>query len=1224
MQLIYKGIYHVKARLAELTGIVLPISNIKSINFYGMSTFVPRNLSPKTASPKRRIQGKWWIFFFLLLASAQQAGAQAIHIDLQQTNLAKIVAALQQQAPKINFSYSEAALSRIKVDHVQLEAAKPLEALELLKKNYGLQYLQDGNNITLKYVATPAPRKGKTIVLSGTVTDDKNQPLSGVNVMDKDTHKGVVSGPDGKYTIETQEDAALTFSFVGYTAQTLTADSNTLDVRMKSDVGVLDEIVAVGYQKLRKSDLTGAVSSVKAKELNLTAPTVGQALVGKVAGVVVSQTDGSPYASTKIRVRGVGSINASSDPLYVIDGYPAGNDIFINPEDIETIDILKDAASAAIYGSRASGGVVLITTKKGKEGKGKLEYDFQVGQNELSKKIKLMNSDQFTSLLIDGRNNSYKDKVIIAGGTWSDAMFSDDNATRVARVGSAANVQIPTDMYDFANQKALPSLYNTDWQDALYRKALFTRHSLSFTGGSKTTHYAVSGGYQNQDGIVIGTGQKRINFRSNVDGEINKRLKVGANISYTSNTNQETQEGRWDHSPMLAALIYVPNFPVYQGDTLATNLEAAQTNLYGYQSVENPVALATRVKITRKGDRSTYNGFATYEFLKDLIFKVNLGTQIYSEKYDYYLPTNISNGIYAPYSAQSIAAATATAQTIQQKDQLAEFTLNYKKSIGKNHFTGLVGYTAQKNYTDLVSISAKGFQNDRVPEITTGATGQITVNSGTGKSTYTLVSYLGRIVYDYNNKYYLTGSFRTDGSSRFGPSNRWGKFPSISAGWNASKEDFYQKLLGDKSTLRLRASWGLSGNNSIGNYGALQTFNNPTGAVFGNNVISTAYYAGGIADNNLGWESTSQYNFGFDLGLFHDRLLIIANYYDSHTFNLLLDNNISAISGSSSIRTNLKDSKIRNRGVDVQIDGRIIRSKDFTFNASGNISINRNKVLDLGGSSTITKAGAERSYLTHITETGQPVGMFYGYKVAGMVRQKDMANIAIDDANYNASTQSFPTNYKIVGPARSASSTTPLQPGDLYFKDVNGDGVVNSSDLGIIGTPYPKFTYGFSMNAAYKLIDISASFNGSYGNQVLDGQDYYLYNMEGSGNQYNDVTQRYRSEAEPGNGKVYRADRSSSQSNSTRLSTFYLQSGSFLRCTDITLGYTLPTIGGLTKSGITNVRIYGSINNAFTITKYKGYNPEVDYNNGSNVTPGVDYGMYPLVKAYNLGVKLTF
>jgi TonB-linked SusC/RagA family outer membrane protein len=1073
-----------------------------------------------------------------------------------------------------------------------------------------------------------APKKtssnNQVIQITGVVTDENNQPLPGVNVRVKNTTVGTTTDANGKYTISADPGATLVYTFIGYLAHEASVSSVTnINVKLQPQANMLNEVVAIGYQSIRKSDVTGAISSVKSSELNLSAPTIGQALVGKVAGVQISQTNGAPYQSTKIRVRGVGSFNASSDPLYVIDGYPAGNDVYINPNDVESVDILKDAASAAIYGSRASGGVVIITTKRGKEGKGKFTYDVQTGINQLAKKVKLLDANGFAQLVIDGRNNSYHDLYVNSGKTWTDAMYSDANTTRIANVGNAGSVSIPSEIYNFATQSLIPQTVNTDWQDELYRNTFYQKHNLSFSGASSGIRYFVSGAYQNQPGIIRSSGQERYNFRTNVDGDVSKKLHVGANISYTQNQNRETQEGRFDHGPILGALIYMPYFPAYNTDgSLATNAAASQSQAYGYQSIENPLALADRTSIRRKGYRSTYNANVTYKILSSLSAKVNLGTQTYNEKYDYYLPTSLSSGAFAPGSAQSIAAATAAAQTLNQLDQLGEFTLNYNKQFGKHHFDALAGYTAQKTSTDILSVFARGFQNDNIPEITNkGADASnftlVTPNNPapglglipTQKSVYTLLSYLGRVNYNFDNKYFLTGSFRADGSSRFGPLNKYGYFPSVAAGWNVSQEPFYNNFLGEQSTVKLRASWGLSGNFNIGNYNTQQTMAAPTGVVLGNSTVVTATYPGGIKDEKLSWETTSQYNFGTDIGLFNGRLSVIVNYYLSHSYNLLYNQPISAIAGSTTILTNLRDSKIRNTGFDFQLDGRIIKTQDFTFNASGNISINRNKVIKLQDNSTIIINGAERSYLTNITQQGQPVGMFYGFQVGGIITAENLGKTA-----------------------PSASSTNPAKIGDLYFVDTNKDGVVNDADKTVIGSPYADFTYGFAINSTYKHFDIAASFNGSHGNKVLDGQDYYLYNMEGSGNQYADVANRYRNEANSGNGTVYRASRGGTQSNSTRLSSFYLQDGSFLRCTNITLGYSLPNLLQ-SKLGISNARIFASVVNAFTITKYKGYNPEVDYNfssGGSNSTqpanlaPGIDYGVYPLVRSYNLGVSITF
>ncbi|RZK14434.1 MAG: SusC/RagA family protein, partial [Pedobacter sp.] len=340
--------------------------------------------------------------------------------------------------------------------------------------------------------------------IGGTVTDEKGQALPGVSVYDKQTKKSTTTDSNGKFSLDVPNGATLVFSYIGFETQEVSViTTKTINVKLKESSNTLNEVVAIGYQKIRKSDVTGAISSVKASEMNLSAPTVGQALVGKVAGVQVSQTSGAPYAGTKIRVRGVGSINASSNPLYVIDGYPSGNNVFINPEDIETIDILKDAASAAIYGSRASGGVVMITTKRGKDGKGRFQYDVQAGITQLHKKVKLLDASQFIQLMIDGRNNAYKDLVVNGGRlTWNDSMFSDNNTTRTTNVGNGSSVSIPEDIYDFASQTAKAPAFNTDWQDELYRNAFFQRHNLAFSGGNKDIKYFVSGGYQDQDGIV--------------------------------------------------------------------------------------------------------------------------------------------------------------------------------------------------------------------------------------------------------------------------------------------------------------------------------------------------------------------------------------------------------------------------------------------------------------------------------------------------------------------------------------------------------------------------------------------------------------------------------------------------------------------------------------------------------------------------------------------------
>ncbi|MCF8340849.1 MAG: TonB-dependent receptor [Chitinophagaceae bacterium] len=1089
---------------------------------------------------------------------------------------------------------------------------------------------------------------------TGTVLGAANEPLANVTVQNK--QKSVITDAAGKFSIAAVNGDVLVFSAVGYESTSVKFNGVAIKVQLREAIKTLDEIVSIGYQKVRKSDITGAIASVKAKEMNLSTPTLSQALVGKVAGVQISQVSGAPYSGTKIRVRGTGSINASSEPLYVIDGYaiggnisqgqgnggnstggynPAtsGNDIFINPDDIESVEILKDAASAAIYGSRASAGVVLITTKRGKQGKGKLEYSYQYSSQDLAKKVDLLDANQFTELFIEGRNGNYKDILLSKNITWSDAFYSDDNATRIVKAGQTAqgcSVCIIKDLYDFTAQKMIAPKYNTDWQDVLYNKAAVQRHNLSFSGGTNNTKYLISGGYLDQPGILNSTFQKRINFRANIDADVTDKLKTSASVFVTNTKNREVQEGRFNQGPILGALVYMPIFPAYNADgTLAlSNINsAAQTDGFGYafQGIENPLALAQRVKIFRNGTRATFGASASYEVIPNLIAKINIGGEHYSEKYEYFYPTNLSNGINPAGSPQSILAANSSAQFLNTQDLLAEYTLNYHKQYKKNVLDVVGGYSAQQTNLDVLSVAAKNYTNNLVPEITAGGSvaGDFYRLGNTGKSTTTLISYLARGVYSFDKKYFLTGSFRSDASSRFGPQNRWGNFGSVSAGWLVSNESFYKQLLGKGSSLKLRASWGLTGNNNIGNYRYEQNLTGASGNVVGS-TVTNATWAGGIADGNLGWESTAQYNFGADAGFWNNRVSVMFNYYLSHSYNLLYNQSISALSGATSILTNLKNSDISNKGFDLQVDIKAIQSKDFNFSFSGNITANKNEVVSLGGASEIQINGAERSYITHVTREGSPVGSFFGIKVAGMVREKDVANTVADLAVYKANGNKFPAGYKLLGFPISTFATTPMRAGDLYFADINGDGLITDADKQIIGNPYPKFSYGFALNFNYKIFDLSASFNGSKGNQIIDGQDYYIRNMEGSGNQYSIVTERYRSEANPGNGYEYRASRGGSQSNSTRLSDYYLREGSFFRCTNLTFNVNLSGLAIVKKLHISGLSWNSSVDNAFTVTKYLGYNPEVDFNNGSNLTPGVDYGKYPLMRSFNTGIKVQF
>ncbi|MCD8540944.1 MAG: TonB-dependent receptor [Leadbetterella sp.] len=1069
--------------------------------------------------------------------------------------------------------------------------------------------------VWMTYGALPAAAQHRPV--KGKVTEAATgQPLAGVTAQVKGTAVAAMTDTDGEFALNVPANASsLIISFIGFKTVEVPV-SATVNVALESDIQALQEVVVVGYQTMRKSDITGAIASVKSGELNLSTPTVGQALVGKVAGVQISQVSGAPYNTTKIRVRGTSSINASSDPLYVIDGYPSNGDLFLNMEDIESIEVLKDAASAAIYGSRASGGVVLITTKRGKEGRTSVTYDYQFGINQLARKVDVLNAEQFFDLFVDAHNKTYKDLMTTQGKAWSDEYMRDDNVTRTTRTNNvnANTIRIPDFMYDFATGTIKKPEYDTDWQDELYRNAGNHRHNLSVAGGRNGVRYAVSGGYQDQQGIMLHTDMVKYNLRSNIDIDLSKKITIGANLAYTDTKGNEVTEGRFHQSPVLTALIYAPFLPAYTEDgTPAQYGMSALSSEYAFQSdIENPLAYTKMVKNFRKTTRATYNVYGQYKIIEPLVAKLSFGTYNYTNNWEYYRPTSITSGVNPPYSTQAITAANAQNTRTDERDYLTELTLNFNKRISDFNLSGVVGASTQSHITDVIAVTANGFTDDKVPYITGGGSDAANFSRGgsTGITQHAMASGFGRMNVNYLDRYHITASFRGDGSSLFGPKNRWAYFPSISGGWTISDELFYKNLVGERTSLKFRASWGISGNNGIGTYNYQQVMGK-TGVVIGN-AVQTAMYPGAFRDDKLGWESTSQTNIGLDLGLFKGRLQVIANYYDSYTYNLLFSKSITALSGSTSMLTNLPDSKINNRGFDFQLDGLVVSAKDYEVRASGNISVNRNKVLDLGGASTILSRGAERGYDTHITMEGQPIGMFYGYKVAGMVKTQEEAN-AINNS---------PDVHDDI-PARSAAQSTKIQPGDLYFEDTNKDGIVNDLDKAIIGSPHPDFIYAVSLSGRYKKFDISVSGNGTQGNMVLDGQNYYNLNMEGSGNQYADVDQRYRTPENPGNGEIYRAARGGTQSNSTRLSTFYLNDGSFFRITNVTLGYNWNT-AKLTHNTISNIRIYVSSDNLFTTQKYRGYNPEVDYGNGANLTPGVDYGKYPLMRSFNAGLKVQF
>ena len=1179
------------------------------------------NFSDRTPSVRRLV-----VSLVLMLLAALPAAAQnkKITVDLDNVPVREFIKTVESQSG-YTFAYNNSEIDLTRRVSVKAADENVVDVVIRALSAQNLTARMEGSRIVVSRkpaaarVQTAQPVRGG--VVTGTVKTISGEPVIGASVIVLETNRGNVTGLEGDFSVEATPGQTLSVSFLGYNTQQIKVGSQTsFDITLTEDSKQISEVLVVGYTPMRKSDFTGSIASVKASELSATTPTVGQSLVGKVAGVEVHQTSGAPGDGVTIRVRGVNSLSASSAPLYVIDGYPASEDVFINPNDIESIDILKDAASAAIYGSRGASGVVLITTKRGKDGEAaKVSYDFSYGIQQLDHKVDLLNSTQFRDLLIDARNNSYRLRATAAGVSWSPY---DDNTIRAAKGFSLAEVGIHPMFYDFTTRTPVTPQYDTDWQDELFSNAGIMRHNVSVIGGTKAIKYMASVGYMDQDGIIAPSNHNRINARINLDAQITKRLTASISYSMYDAKNTVVQaEGRMINDGVIqSALMYLPNLPAYEenGDYARSAMIRMKTD-WGMNFPENPLAIANELDINEKMSRHNLNLNLVYEFLPDLKLSARLGQQWYNYRYFYYRPMSIGRDAAPAYSEELRSSNIARTTSTYDVDRLGEFTLSYKKKIGRHHIDALAGYTLQKKTYDRLGVEATGFADDRIHEVTGHGSNASDISLySTRKAAWAMMSFLTRVNYSFDDRYTLTGSFRADGSSRFGIDSRWGYFPSVSAGWTLSNEPFLKDALKDVASIRLRASWGKSGNNDIGNYASLAGISSGSYA-FGQTPVSTTY-EGSFTDAALGWKTTRQTNVGIDLGFFNGRLNVIGNWYNSISTDILYKYPISSISGATSTTTNMSGAKIRNRGFDVQLDARLLTGK-VNWNFSTNISVNRNKVVSMGGLDDIIST-TERSVGSHITKEGKPIGSFYGYQAVGIMSKADYANALLDRDVYIKNGNKFPEGYQLKGPAVASYALDNLSYGNAIWKDANGDGVITTDDKTIIGDAYPDFTGGFSTSLSWNGLDFSASFAYSYGGEVINFQDYYLYNMEGSGNQYSIVADRYISDAQPGRNNVPIASRISTTNTSLKLSSYYVEDASFFRCANITLGYTLPK-RWTSKLHITSCRVYVSGDNLFTITPYRGYNPEVSYKS-SNMMPGFDWGCYPLSRIYSVGLNLTF
>jgi TonB-linked SusC/RagA family outer membrane protein len=1130
--------------------------------------------------------------FFSAMTYAHHTPAQELlnrnlTLTMSDVTLEKVLSRVEHHA-KVRFAYSRDVVRLAETVSVTAKNEALSSVLDRLLAPLGIQYQVLNGQILLSKVkketsfiqpgekALLDTQQSTDIRVRGTVTgSETNEPLPGVSVVVKGTSSGTTTDIDGKYELSVAgESAVLVFSFVGYTPQEIAlGNRNQLDVKLVADIKALNEVVVVGYGTQKRGDITGAVASVSAKDLNgLPTPSLDGALTAKMPGVYVAQTTGTPGGGLTVRVRGTGSIGAGNEPLYVIDGFPVtasysqtSNPLnSLNPNDIESIEILKDASSTAIYGSRGSNGVVIVTTKSGKSGKMRVDVDTYTGFQKVTKYLDMMNASEFAQYIVDSRNNAWVD----AGGK-----PEDPNSARSAIYQILPALQNPSALGE-----------GTDWQREIFRQAPTHNVQLTLSGGNDKIKYMTSGGYFKQNGIVLNSDFQRYTFRVNLEAQASKRFKIGLNLTpaYTI-SNPTNSEGHWSGGGIvLSALTIAPHLPVYKEDgTYSTGLDLGN----GFSSIENPVKLA-KERINRQSElRLLGTVFGEFKILDNLTYKLLLGTDLESSRQNTFSPSIVGRDGAVPPVIPSGSNNTASSY-----NWLIEHTLNFNKSWGKHHFDALGGFTAQKVRSDMSSISSTNFPNDLVETLNAG----IVSSASTTAEEWSLLSFLARANYNYDSRYLLTATIRRDGSSRFGPNNKWGVFPSVSAGWRISEEAFMKEVT-VINELKLRASYGHTGNNFIGNY-------DHVGLLAKRNYVFAGSVVNGLGPNrisnaSLSWEKNKQSDIGLELGIFQNRIFLVADYYKKITSDLLLNVPTPSITGYTTARQNI--GKIENKGWEFGLTTQNLNKK-LKWSTDFNISFNRNKVLALGPSGE-PLYGNYQVTSSHVTQIGKPMGNFYGYQVQGIFQTQDEVN--------------------------SSPAFADSKPGHFRFQDVNGDGKLSSDDRTILGNPQPDFIYGLTNTLSFKGIDLTVLLQGVQGNEILNlGRRFYA-NYAGTANGIREMNNSWKSAQDPGDGKTPRVNRDlnkyASSNASANISSVHVEDGSFLRIRNIALGYNLPG-ALLEKVRMRTMRVYVNLQNPVTWTKYTGYNPEVSVQGASPLEPGVDYGGYPIAKVYTVGLNIGF
>lgn len=1111
-------------------------------------------------------------FFFLLIIAltipfvyAENAYGQIlkennISYSTKRTDITEVFDNLSRQTG-FHFFYDESVIEDLNAVSINVKNGSIQTILNELTKQTGLQFKIIDNTISVSRRQAVSTVTGnvrqENKQITGIIIDKQGESIIGANVIEKGTTNGVITDIDGKFSLAVQENAIIQISYIGYISQELvTGSSKDFRITLLEDTKTLEEVVVVAYGTQIKRNITGSMETVSFNELSdIPVAQFTQKMQGQIAGVQITQGTGLPGQGMNVRIRGSASLSTSSAPLYVVDGFPIVGDVNnINPSEIESMTILKDAAATSLYGSRAAFGVVLITTKGAKAGETRVNVNAYMGIQTIPEK---------------GRSD------MMDGTEW--AQFKKEYYEDLGQAVPEA----------FQN----PSQYGkgTDWYDAMLRTAMIQDYSISINAGKDKFTSSVVIGFFKQDGVVLNSDYNRASIRANSVYQISPQLKASFNVAPTfSFENRPSTDGAFfSGGGLLANAELTPPILSYKNEDGSMPVTITTPGITSFET-PNWIRSAKEIVNKRKNNRLLSNASLEYEPIKNLKLSTSINIDLGQTFHNYFQPSTAGRAFAA---APSQINANLLDANNRYYSWLSENMISYAHQIGDHEFDILAGYTAQKFRSDYSAISGYNFTDDRVQTIDAAL---VKNNPTMDIQQWSMISYLTRVNYSYKGRYLIGASVRRDGSSRFGPNNRWGNFPSFSAGWIASDETFMENLEW-LSLLKIRGSYGIIGNNNIGNYTHYNTVSSNTNVVFGN-TISSGSAVTNLGNDDLGWEKTSQLDIGADISFLNNRINFTYDYYRKITSDLLYSLPVPRESGFSSLMGNI--GKLKFWGHEFSINSRNLVGA-FKWNTNFNISFSDNRVLELSGLSN--ELYAYSGFVTTISKVGGRIGQFYGLIQDGVyVNQQDYDN---------------------------SPKAVDSQVGTIKFRDINNDNEISFGDVDgdktEIGNPFPKFVFGFTNNFSYKNFDLSIVTSGSYGNKIATPSEQGTANLDGPFNVLKEVKDRWRSPENPGAG-LYGKTISGTSRERDVFHTRFVKDGSHITIKNITLGYTFPD--NLIKN-INNLRIYASIQQPFVFTKYKYANPEVgvdfDGNTPSALLQGIDYSTYPVPRTFTVGLNVT-